>query len=156
MYSSEPSQAKDSRLVLLSADSKRSFLDIYLTSYIIEMTLLMARQSKYFRLWLAAVTRSKTQACENAHEKLLRHRLMSLLMSPAGVQPARPSFVAGHLQVCYARYGAERLCARLLRSSGDELRGNYSGITGEDVRDLTVAAVEHRFAPANQLLRLIE
>ncbi|MBA8916266.1 transposase InsO family protein [Methylorubrum thiocyanatum] len=31
-----------------------------------------------------------------------------------------------------------------------------AGITGEDVRDLMVAAVEHRFGPVNQLLSLIE
>ncbi len=31
-----------------------------------------------------------------------------------------------------------------------------AGITGEDVRDLMVAAVEHRFGPVNQLPSLIE
>ena len=40
---------------------------------------------------------------------------------------------------------------RLLRPGGHELRGTTSGITGEDVRDLMVAAVEHRFGPVNRL-----
>ena len=31
-----------------------------------------------------------------------------------------------------------------------------AGITSEDVRDLTMAAVEHRFGPVNQLPSLIE